>query len=269
MLADMDTTPDPTTHHSPRPTPPSGGGRTRSRLLGAAVLTVALAGCGRSGPEATSFGDAASLAPTTTVTTAPPVTEPPVTTEPPPPTTTVVAGVPVTTRAVTRLTPTTEATTVVTNPPRPAPAPQPEPTVPVPAAAVEPAPGPTVVVSSHGGPVRDHVSLVDNLRGRGLTVIPESSISQPFLHGDGTVLAVSGAGIAATRIQSFEYGSADAAAADAATFSPDGNPRGFMVDWIAPPHLFRTGRVLVIYNGTDRNLISLLTDLLGPQFAGR
>ncbi len=127
----------------------------------------------------------------------------------------------------------------------------------------------TTVVVSHGGPVRDHVSLVDNLRGRGLTVVPVSSVRQPFLHADGTVLAVSGPGIAATRLQSYDYETAAAAAADAATFGPDGNPRGAMVDWVAPPQLFLRGRVLAIYTGTDAALLGILTDLMGPQFAGR
>ncbi len=117
--------------------------------------------------------------------------------------------------------------------------------------------------------MRDHVSLVDNLRSRGLTVIPLESVAQPFLRGDGTVLGISGPGIAATRLQSFEYESTSAAAADAATFGPEGSPRGARVDWVAPPHLFLKGRVPVIYVGADQAVTGLLTDLLGPQFSGR
>lgn len=113
------------------------------------------------------------------------------------------------------------------------------------------------------------MSLVDNLRARGLTVVPESSVSQPFLRGDGTVLAISGAGIAATRIQSFQYESTEAAALDAATFDADGNPRGSSVGWMGPPHLYLKGRALVIYVGSDTAVTGLLTDLLGPQFSGR
>jgi hypothetical protein len=117
--------------------------------------------------------------------------------------------------------------------------------------------------------VRDHVSLVDNLRSRGLTVTPLESIAQPFLRGDGTVLGIGGAGIAPTRLQSFQYESAEAATADAATFGPDGSPNGIHVDWLAPPHLYLKGRVLVIYVGADEAVTGLLTDLLGPQFSGR
>ena len=117
--------------------------------------------------------------------------------------------------------------------------------------------------------MRDHVSLVDNLRSRGLTVMPLESVAQPFLRGDGTVLGIGGAGIAPTRLQSFQYESAQAAAADAATFGPDGSPTGVHVDWLAPPHLYLKGRVLVIYVGADEAVTGLLTDVLGPQFSGR
>ncbi len=117
--------------------------------------------------------------------------------------------------------------------------------------------------------MRDHVSLVDNLRSRGLTVTPLESIAQPFLRGDGTVLGIGGAGIAPTRLQSFQYESAQAAAADAAKFGPYGSPSGIHVDWMAPPHLYLKGSVLVIYVGADEAVTGLLTVVLGPQFSGR
>jgi hypothetical protein len=141
-----------------------------------------------------------------------------------------------------------------------------EPTTVLPAAPAPPLPA---TMTSHGGPVRDHVSLVDNLRGRGLTVTPVGPISQPFLHGDGTRLAITGPGIGAAEIQSYEYDTADGAAADAATFRPDGTPRTVMVDWVSAPHLYLRGRVIVVYVGTDPGVTSTLTDLLGPQFSGR
>jgi hypothetical protein len=135
-------------------------------------------------------------------------------------------------------------------------------------ATVTPPPEPTRVATSHGGPVRDHVSLVDNLRARGLTVIPLESVVQPFLRGDGTVLAVSGAGVTSTQLQSFEYESAQAAAADAATLTPECNPRMTSIMWMGPPHFYRAGRVLVIYVGSDTGMTGLLTELLGPQVCG-
>jgi len=238
----------------------------RRRLgVGVAVL-LALAACGRQSAESSQPKPAAQTAPAptttstvevttttaevTTTTAAPAVAQQAtriVEQERPRPTTTtkaVVAPAPTTTS-------TTEATITVEPPP------------------VAPAGGGGAVVVSHGGPVRDHVSLVDNLRGRGLTVVPEAPVSQPFLHAEGTILAVSGPGITPTRLQSFDYDTVQAAAIDAATFGPDGNPRGTSVAWVGPPHLYLKGRVLVIFVGSDPAVTGLLTDLLGPQFAGR
>ena len=42
-----------------------------------------------------------------------------------------------------------------------------------------------------------------------------------------------------------------------------------MVTWVAPPHFYRQGRVIVLYVGSNPNILSLLTAVLGPQFAGR
>ncbi|MCH7843602.1 MAG: hypothetical protein IID01_12655 [Chloroflexi bacterium] len=39
---------------------------------------------------------------------------------------------------------------------------------------------PTTPIVSHGGPVKDYVSLVDNLRAAGATVDPAGTVSRPF-----------------------------------------------------------------------------------------
>jgi hypothetical protein len=53
---------------------------------------------------------------------------------------------------------------------------------------------------SHGGPVHDHVSLVDTLRAQGLTVEPTGPISQPFFSVPGQILRVN-----SQDIQVFEF----------------------------------------------------------------
>jgi hypothetical protein len=229
----------------------------------AVIVLVLLAACGHQGTSAPLAKGAVS-SPTTVPAPAP---DPPVATT----TTTEMPTIPTTTTTTTPPAARPVATRATTTTTTPAP---PQPTVTTTTTIPSPPPaGPSVVepgaVVSHGGPVRDHVSLVDNLRSRGLSVMPLESIAQPFLRGDGTVLGISGPGIAPTRLQSFEYESAQAAAADAATFGPDGSPRGAQVGWLAPPHLYLKGRVLVIYVGADQAVTALLTDLLGPQFSGR
>jgi hypothetical protein len=134
----------------------------------------------------------------------------------------------------------------------------------LPAGALLPS-APSAPPTSHGGPVRDYVSLIDNLRAAGATVEPVGEVTQPFFFVPGQVIAVNG-----ERVQVFEYSDAATAAAAAARISPDGGTIGTtMVTWVGPPHFYRAGRVIVLYVGDSRAVISLLESVLGPQFAGR
>lgn len=124
---------------------------------------------------------------------------------------------------------------------------------------------------SHGGPVQDQVSLIDALRSKNVNVDISGTVSQPFLSPQsGTTVRLSGGPLtAAADAQIFEYASAAAAEADTRQFRPDGSMNTTtIVDWVAPPHFFRKGRVLVIYVGRDAAIVSLLSSVLGPQFAG-
>ncbi len=142
--------------------------------------------------------------------------------------------------------------------------------------------GPASVVTvgiegySHGGPLRDHVSFVDHLRGKGYQVEPVADVRQPFLSAVGTVLRVSGGELQRPiELQSYNYDDTElgedglkAAEEDASKIGPDGQPRTTSVLWKGEPHFFRKERVLVLYLGEDKVVLDLLTDLLGPQFAG-
>ena len=128
-----------------------------------------------------------------------------------------------------------------------------------------------------GGPVVDQASLVDYLRGKGLTVELAGDVQQPFLRAAGTVLRVSGGDVKQPAdIQSYNYDDTDlgtdgaqAAEEDASQLDQDGNPRTTMITWIAPPHFFRKERIIALYIGDDPAVEQLLTESLGPQFAGR
>jgi hypothetical protein len=125
---------------------------------------------------------------------------------------------------------------------------------------------------SHGGPVHDQVSLIDALRAKNVTVVISGTLSQPFLNPQsGTAVRISGGPLTNTAdLQLFEYPSASAASADARRIRPDGSGTATaIVDWIAPPHFFVKGQVMVLYVGSDSAVLSLLQSLLGPQFAGR
>jgi hypothetical protein len=126
------------------------------------------------------------------------------------------------------------------------------------------------VVMSHGGALTGHVGLVDNLRAKGLMVEPTSEVEQPFLGVKGTTLRISGGDIKQPAdIQSFEYPSADAAQADLSQIGADGNPKTSIVEWTGAPHFFHKDQLVVLYVGDDQAVVTVLTELLGPQVAGR
>lgn len=119
-------------------------------------------------------------------------------------------------------------------------------------------------VVSHGGPVRDHVSLVDTLRAQGLSVEPTEPVSQPFFPVPGQTLKVNG-----EDIQVFEFTDPSARKEQSEEISPDGMSIGqTVVQWIDPPHFFATGKIIVLYLGSDTNLFQQLESALGRQIAG-
>ncbi len=118
---------------------------------------------------------------------------------------------------------------------------------------------------SHGGPATDYVSLIDNLRAAGATVEPTGEVTQPFFSVTGNIIVVNGGDV-----QVFEYADAAAAETEAALVSPDGSSVGTsMIGWVAPPHFYKAGRLIVLYVGDSTDVISVLEAELGQQFAGR
>ena len=118
-----------------------------------------------------------------------------------------------------------------------------------------------------------YADLLAALRARGAAVQETGKASTLTFQGAGHELSINGAQVAV-----YEYGTAVAARLDAAGVSSDGatfrhgfgpfGGRAVTVDWIAPPHHYRKGRVIVTYIGSDVAVIHLLTAVLGPQFAG-
>jgi len=130
------------------------------------------------------------------------------------------------------------------------------------AGATEPSGGGTAV-ASHGGPVKDQVSMIDALRRAGATVTIGDQIEQPFLSVTGTQVAVNGADV-----QLFEYPDEAAAQTDAAKLADTLAGRGTtMLNWVASPHAYRAGRVLALYVGDDPAILKLLQQVLGAPFA--
>jgi hypothetical protein len=111
----------------------------------------------------------------------------------------------------------------------------------------------------------DQASLIEALRATGAEVELGDSVEQAFFAVLGQILKLDG-----TDVQVFEYESAQAMEADVAQVSADGDTIGnSMVTWVATPHFFKSGRVLVLFVGDDAAVLELLGGVLGEQFAGR
>lgn len=110
----------------------------------------------------------------------------------------------------------------------------------------------------------DYVSLIDSLRAAGATVEPAGEIEQPFFPVTGRVIKVN-----CGDVQVFEFADESAATDQAEQISPDGEFIGdFHVNWIDIPHLYKGGKLIVVYVGQDNQVIVALEAVLGQQFAG-
>jgi len=119
--------------------------------------------------------------------------------------------------------------------------------------------------ASQGGSASDYTSVVDDLRGTGVTIASGGEVSQSFLSGKGQAILVNG-----EQVQIFEYVDEAAVEADAASVSADGGTVGTtMITWVATPHFYRSGKVIVLYIGEDATVLKALETVLGSQFAGR
>jgi hypothetical protein len=125
--------------------------------------------------------------------------------------------------------------------------------------------GQATPAASQGELAHDYASVVAKLQAVGGTVEPGDEIEQPFFSVSGRIIKVNG-----QDVQVFEYPDAASADAEAAAVSPDGSSVGTtMMTWMAAPHFYKSGRVIVLYVGSDVSVIKALLVVLGPQFAGR
>ncbi len=116
--------------------------------------------------------------------------------------------------------------------------------------------------------VVDYASLIDNLRQAGAVVEPQGEASPYFLSAKCMVVTVNGGNVTV-----WEYDDAAAADTEAAYISPDGcsintGTRVVLIDWIASPHFYKAGKLIVLYVGENEAVTVVLERVLGPQFAG-
>jgi hypothetical protein len=106
--------------------------------------------------------------------------------------------------------------------------------------------------------------LITALRTNGSAVESLSTVSQPFFEPDGQIIMVDG-----QEVQIFEYASEAEAASAAASISATGSSVGTtMLSWLATPHFFKSGNLIVLYVGDVDTVVSSLERVLGSQIAG-
>jgi hypothetical protein len=113
--------------------------------------------------------------------------------------------------------------------------------------------------------VEDQASFLVALQTAGATSNIGDSVVQDFFTPQGQIISVNGADV-----QIFEYESAEAMESEAAQVAPDGGSIGTsMVTWMDAPHFYKTGRIIILYVGSNTAILDLLENVIGPQFAGQ
>lgn len=111
----------------------------------------------------------------------------------------------------------------------------------------------------------DYKSLIKKLRDKGSTVKEGGKISQPFFSVPGRAVIVNG-----EQAQVFEYRKKETADKESGSVNADGSLVGTtMITWVAPPHFYKNGRLIVLYIGENSGIIKALENALGRQFAGK
>ncbi len=126
--------------------------------------------------------------------------------------------------------------------------------------------------------VTDYASFVRNLNKSGATVEPKGNTEHPsfseLFSGVEKLIKLDGENLGI-----WEYSNEATAKAEAKFVKfdgfdiyrpPDSESEGlaFHVDWIAPPHWYEKGRIIVLYVGRNQKTLDMLENLLGTQFAG-
>lgn len=107
--------------------------------------------------------------------------------------------------------------------------------------------------------------FLDELRARGAEAETGEPVEQAFFSVIGSTVNVNG-----ESVQVFEYDTTETMESDAVLVDADGSAIGTsMVSWVATPHFYKKGRILVLYVGDNAETLELLESVLGPQFAGR
>jgi hypothetical protein len=112
---------------------------------------------------------------------------------------------------------------------------------------------------------KEYTRLIARLRAQGASArSTRERVQQPFFSVPGRIMTVNN-----EAIQVFEYSNAATTESQAKRVSPDGKTIGnSKPSWMAPPHFFKSGNLIVLYVGANESTLKVLRTTLGPQFAG-
>lgn len=122
--------------------------------------------------------------------------------------------------------------------------------------------GNTGTPESETATAMDYASFVTHLEETGFQVEETGVVSQPFTSAEGKTLTVNG-----DEMQVFEYSDQSSAEAQVTAFKDYFDTT--MIMWIAPPHFYQTGKIIVLYLGENAEIIQALEAIAGAQFAGQ
>ena len=112
---------------------------------------------------------------------------------------------------------------------------------------------------------KGYARLIGKLRAQGVSArSTRERVRQPFFSVPGRIMTVND-----EAIQVFEYSNPATSESQARRVSADGNTIGnSKPSWMASPHFFKDGNLIVLYVGSNESILKVLRTTLGPQFAG-
>lgn len=106
--------------------------------------------------------------------------------------------------------------------------------------------------------------LIDDFETANYTVTELGYIASPYFDADVQQLQISG-----ENIQIFEFPNPLSTWLARRQISSDGYTINQQdVQWVSTPHFYSAGHYIILYNGDNYDLISIIENRLGSQFAG-
>jgi hypothetical protein len=108
--------------------------------------------------------------------------------------------------------------------------------------------------------------LVDELRGMGLRVVVTAEDGSALINPNVAVrtIEIGDDSLGDVEVQVFEYPDEETRKADSVAIAPSGSPIGERyVTWLDQPNFWAAGELIVLYVGRDREVLELLSTVLG------